>query len=272
MLADIPGAAEAALEELGADPLCLLILACCALIPLGHWREDVLKEMVGTSMLILTQLPLGGWLGSESVISQFLFVLAVIVTDLCAQGADMSPSGTLTKLVEGLPYARSLSRIASQLLAAAVAHLLLDRLSAALDLPLLSGPTPKEGVGLQEMCIDEAAATFLLLAVIYAATSFLSQRLWLLQELIIAGAIRYNLENLNRAGAAMNPMMGSGWAIYAASRRQALPRPALSIAPHILCYWFSSMLGAIGAWLSVRLPVLLFNRWRAAAESKAKSD
>eukprot|EP00439_Symbiodinium_sp_Y106_P059047 s3343_g8.t1 len=212
------------------------------------------------------------WLGSEPIISRFFFVLAVIVTDLCAQGADMSPSGTLTKLIEGLAYARSLSRIASQLLAAVVAHLLLERLSGALDLPLLSGPTPKEGVGLPEMCIDEAAATFLLMATIFAATSFLSERLWLLQELIIAGAIHYNLENLNRAGAAMNPMMGSGWAIYAASRRQALPRTGLAVAPHILCYWFSSMLGAIGAWLSIRLPVLLFNRWRRAAESKAKSD
>eukprot|EP00913_Durusdinium_trenchii_P035717 g33421.t1 len=118
----------------------------------------------------------------------------------------MNPSVSLGMACLGrLSYAGLLGRTAAQLLGAVAGHLLLERLSSLLGLPLLSGPS-LTSAPLTESCRDEAVATFLLLAMIWGKEALFGKKMWLFQELLMIVVVRLNLSLFNKAGPAGRPV------------------------------------------------------------------
>eukprot|EP00435_Cladocopium_sp_Y103_P055790 s1634_g18.t1 len=172
--------------------------------------------------------------------------------------SHMNPSVSLDMALLGqVSYSSFLGRLGAQVLGGTVGHLILERLSGTLELPSLSGPHFSAAVPLRDACFDEAVSTFLLLSIILTNGALFGRKMWLLQNLLVIAVARFNMEVLNRAGAAMNPMMGTSFVTYALSRRKASYH---GVVAHVLCYWLASFAGALVALVLVGLPVQLCSR------------
>eukprot|EP00933_Yihiella_yeosuensis_P030427 TRINITY_DN24066_c0_g1_i1.p1 TRINITY_DN24066_c0_g1~~TRINITY_DN24066_c0_g1_i1.p1 ORF type:complete len:274 (-),score=27.33 TRINITY_DN24066_c0_g1_i1:197-1018(-) len=208
--------------EASLNPAWLLLFLCIALAPLGKFKDDWIREFVGVFALILSQLAPGVWIGTRSRYEAYGWHAASIVfTDIIGRGAHLNPSVSLASLIRGsLDHSSFCCRVAAQVSAGILGHMVLHRISSLFDLPQLSGPALDTYVTpLEQAIFDEAASTWLLCTTVFILQGLaLPSKMWLVCELVVAAVIRLNLEIFNSSGPAMNPMMGTSWAIFAYSQ------------------------------------------------------
>jgi len=218
-----------------------------ALAPLGCLRNDFLKELLGMIILIFLTCTPGTWIGASAWWqSWMLHGVGVVVADWVAAGPNVNPSVSFAMFALGVvSYPVFLCRVSGQVLGAVIAFPLARTLARELDWRLLPGPTfDPAKVPTSHASWDEAAATFSLCMSIFVLNWVVPfRKVYLMKQSATAACVRGCLQAFPTAGPAMNPALATGWAFSANSEAPggyAFP----SDAPHYVCYWASSFLGA----------------------------
>lgn len=251
-------------------PVAVCLLACLLLAPLGRWQVFI-KESGGMLVLILFTFTPGQWFFRDTRWQAWMaHGVGCLVADWVPRGPDVCPSMSLANLAMGkVTYPEFLCRVGGQMMGALVGFPLCEALAAAAGLPPLSGPK-LDPAGLGRAVTHEFWATFCLAWAIYLCNFVLPiRKIYLVKQAVCAMFIRGILLSFPAAGPAMNPALGTAFAVLRSSRgaMDAVASSNISsaaVAPsavlrsdaswavpdtseHFLCYWAASIAGALVA-------------------------
>lgn len=222
------------------------IVTCLAAAGLGEgkhvtaWRH----EFVGTFLMIGLTFSPGKWIGRDSqTVNWLCHAVGVVAADWVGGGPHVNPAVTCSMHALGkCSYTEAFVRVAGAMAGGLLAFPLFLIFADQFGLERLGGPEfdskdDEEGLaaGFSEFC-----ATVLLMLLIYALNwelDFGKYHYWIKQTLTAVG-IRYLIETFPTAGPAMNPMLGTGWYIFANGEYPRHPG-------HYFTYWVASCAGAL---------------------------
>eukprot|EP00928_Gymnodinium_smaydae_P031589 TRINITY_DN23141_c0_g1_i1.p1 TRINITY_DN23141_c0_g1~~TRINITY_DN23141_c0_g1_i1.p1 ORF type:complete len:292 (-),score=22.21 TRINITY_DN23141_c0_g1_i1:134-940(-) len=264
---------------LASGPQALIFVVCLAHAPLGHRWDDFFKEFAGTIVMIVTQFPAGKWVARDCWWMAWLWHAAGVVgADWIAGGPNVNPSVAISMVALGkLKYSAFLCRVAAELAGGLVAFPLCRRFGSYFELPALGGPSfDHVNASVVGPAIDEFLATGVLCLAIYLMNWELAvKKYYLVKQSLTAIVIRFNLETFKRSGCAMNPMLGTTWAVFLSSSGKAGVYALPSEAAHYLCYWVASFAGALlSAFLYATIKGVPWFGWqsrKAASASKKRT-
>jgi glycerol uptake facilitator-like aquaporin len=210
----------------------------------GAWSN----EFIGTLLMVFLTFSPGKWVGENSIaVAWTMHALGVIAADKIGGGPHVNPTVSVTMWALGkCSYTECMVRIAGAMAGGLVAFPLASRVSNTFGLTPLGGPeyTSKSDGIFAPGVYNEFFASFLLLLVIFAVNwelNFGKYHYWIKQTLT-AIAIRYLIQVFYVSGPAMNPMLGSTWALFSSGKHEF---PSDEV--HFFVYWLASGLGGLTA-------------------------
>jgi len=209
---------------------------------LTAWRH----AFVGTLIMISFTFSAGKWWGTDSQTVEWAsHVVGVVAADYLSGGPHVNPAVSLSMWALGkCNYTEMYVRIAAQMGGGLIAFPLFHYLSTTLDLNPLGGPAfdPTDDASGSAAGLSELMATCLLCFLIYAVNwelHFGTYHYWIKQPLTALG-IRYLIVMFPLAGPAMNPMLGTAWAVWDSETGTFPTDPE-----HYLVYWLAPAVGAL---------------------------
>jgi len=229
-------------------PAGLILSVAAAFIVEKSYMTAYRHEFVGTLLMISFTFSAGKWLGADSQNVEWIaHACGVVAADYIGGGPHVNPAVSLSMWALGkVNYTEMYVRIAAQMGGGLVAFPLFHYISEQLSMTSFGGPTfdPSEDDDGSAAALSEMIATILLLFFIYAVNwelHFGKYHYWIKQPLT-ALWIRYLIVTFPRAGPAMNPMLGTAWAVWDSESGSFPQDPA-----HYFVYWVAPFVGAIFA-------------------------
>mmetsp|Transcript_41411 Transcript_41411/g.117179 ORF Transcript_41411/g.117179 Transcript_41411/m.117179 type:complete len:263 (+) Transcript_41411:78-866(+) len=226
-------------------PIAAVIVLCGVASALGKFGDDVVREFLGTAMLVITTCTPGVWYARSSARAAWVaHGLGVIGTDVACGGPHCNPSVSLAMWALGhLDSGRRFAaRTASQVAGALAGFRACAVVAEVMALDHLPGPTfdPRMAPAAAQ---DEALATAgLCAAILLLSFELPTTSIYAVKMSVLAACIRMLILAFPTAGPAMNPAIGTGWGC---AGRAAFGCPGS--VEHYACYWAASWLGALAA-------------------------
>lgn len=205
-----------------------------------------LKEAIGSILMIALTFSPGKWIFSDAVYPSWaVHAVGVVAADKIGGGQHVNPSMSVSMYALGkCSYSEMVIRIAGSMAGGLVAFPLCKYLSDTMDWIPLGGPeyNPEGDADASASAFNEFASTVLLCFLIYIVNwelNFGKFHYWIKQTLTAIG-IRFLIVAFPTSGPAMNPMLGTTWAVFATG---SYPNDVR----HYFVYWVASMLGAVVA-------------------------
>lgn len=253
----------------------LILCVASAFILKGKYLDTWKNEFVGTLLMVSCTFSAGKWFGLESqTVAWISHAIGVVAADFFGGGQHVNPAVTVSMWSLGkCDYTEAYIRIAGQMGGGLVAFPIFHFASEYLGWVPFGGPGfdaegDPEGVG---AAFNECVATMLLCFVIYVVNwelNFGTYHYWIKQTLTAVG-IRYLIEMFPASGPAMNPMLGTTWAVFSADDN-VFP----SDTAHYVVYWVGSVVGALIASVMYALysGESFFGKTLPVTPIKAKKD
>lgn len=213
---------------------------------MGAWKH----EFIGTLLMIGLTFSPGKWIGVDSQnIAWLCHAIGVISADFIGGGPHVNPAVSVTMYALGkCDYTEMYVRICGSMVGGLLAFPLFLTLSQTLGWNDLGGPEyhlhEDEDDGTAGF-LNEFFATFLLLVAIFVLNwelNFGKYHYWIKQPLT-AVVIRFLIEVFPASGPAINPMLGTAWAVFAAAGSGKFGFPEST--EHYYVYWFGPILGGL---------------------------
>lgn len=252
---------------LAYSPPGLLLSFMSAFVVDGKYVSAYKHEFVGTLLMIAFTFSAGKWVGVDTWQTAWLaHALGVIAADKIGGGPHVNPAVSVSmwclNKIEG-GYTEMYVRIMGQMGGGLLAFPLYKYLADQLEWTNLGGPefSALQDRDVHEAFLSEMYATILLCLVIYVLNwemNFGKHHYWIKQSLT-ALAIRFLIEFFPQAGPAMNPMLGTAWAIFASgfqstnddndglTQQWASSGSFPTDLDHYFVYWLAPIVGAISA-------------------------
>ena len=224
-------------------PGLVLSVAACFIVG-GKYTTFWRNEFIGTLLMVSFTFSAGKWVGADSQnVAWLSHAIGVVAADYIGGGQHVNPAVSVSMWSLGkCDYTEMFVRIAGQMGGGLVAFPIFHLLSETLGWVPFGGPdfdkeADEEGVG---AAFNELFATMLLLFLIYAVNweiNFGKYHYWIKQTLTALG-IRYLIEMFPASGPAMNPMLGTTWAVFSADENVSaaiLPLMILFFCDNCLC-------------------------------------
>ena len=204
------------------------------------------SELIGTILMVALTFSPGKWIFSDALYPSWLAHAAgVVASDKLGGGQHVNPSMSISMYALGkCTYSEMVMRIAGAMAGGLLAFPLCKTLSDFMGWMPLGGPeyNPVGDADASASAFNEFASTLLLCFIVYLVNwelNFGKHHYWIKQTLTAVG-IRFLIVAYPTSGPAMNPMLGTTWAVFATG---AYPNDTR----HYFVYWVASMLGAIVA-------------------------
>jgi len=251
---------------LAYSPPGLILSFMSAFVVDGKYVSAYRHEFVGTLLMIFFTFSAGKWVGVDTwQVAWLAHAVGVIAADRIGGGAHVNPAVSVSMWcldkIEG-GYTEMYVRIMGQMGGGLLAFPLYKYFADQMEWNNLGGPefSALQDRDVHEAFLSEMYATILLCLFIYVLNwelNFGKNHYWIKQSLT-AFAIRFLIEFFPRAGPAMNPMLGTAWAIYASGFDSTSDDDGNLIAQkwstsgsfptdieHYFIYWVAPIIGAI---------------------------
>lgn len=224
----------------------LVLSVAAAFIVEKSYLKAYTHEFIGTLLMISCTFSAGKWIGADSQTVEWIaHACGVVAADYIGGGPHVNPAVSVSMWALGkVNYTEMYVRIAAQMGGGLVAFPLFHYVSDKFNMVPFGGPqfdsADDEHGG--DAALSEFTATMLLCFLIYAVNfelHFGKYHYWIKQPLTAAG-IRYLIVMFPRAGPAMNPMLGTAWAVWADDDSKFPGDPG-----HYLVYWVAPFAGAL---------------------------
>jgi len=259
------------------------LLLTLLVLPLANSKhiQTYRAEFIGTILMIGLTFSPGKWIFADSLyLAWAAHSVGVIAADKIGGGQHVNPAVSVAMWSLGkCDYTEMYVRIAGQMGGGLVAFPLYKVMTDSLGWTPLGGPEfkPEGDEDGSASAWSEFTATLLLCFLIYLVNwelNFGKFHYWIKQTLT-AFAIRALIEIFPTAGPAMNPMLGTAWAVFA---NGGFPGDAR----HYLVYWVASILGGLVSavvysvydgceFFGMKLPVGPINAPKVVAPKKKKN-
>merc|ERR550539_485269 len=203
-------------------------------------------ELIGTILMIAFTFSPGKWIFSDAEYpSWVVHAIGVVAADKIGGGQHVNPSMSVSMFALGkCTYSEMILRIAGSMAGGLIAFPLFKYLSDTMNWIPLGGPeyNPEMDEDASASAFNEFGSTLLLCFLVYAVNlelDFGKYHYWIKQTLTAIG-IRFLIVAFPTSGPAMNPMLGTTWAVFATGAYPGDVR-------HYFVYWIASMLGAVVA-------------------------
>jgi len=229
-----------------ADVLPPGLLLTLLAIPIANSKhfKTYIAEFIGTILMVGLTFSPGKWIFSESLyLAWAVHSLGVIAADKIGGGQHVNPAVSVAMFSLGkCDYTEMYVRIAGSMGGGLVAFPLFKAMTDVLGWTPLGGPefNPEGDADGSSGAWSEFTATMLLCFLIYLVNwelNFGKHHYWIKQFLTAVG-IRALIEIFPTAGPAMNPMLGTTWAVFAYGSYPDDIR-------HYLVYWIAAILGSL---------------------------
>lgn len=229
-----------------ADVLPPGLLLTLLAIPIANSKhfKTYIAEFIGTILMVGLTFSPGKWIFSESLyLAWAVHSLGVIAADKIGGGQHVNPAVSVAMFSLGkCDYTEMYVRIAGSMGGGLVAFPLFKAMTDVLGWTPLGGPefNPEGDADGSSGAWSEFTATMLLCFLIYLVNwelNFGKHHYWIKQFLTAVG-IRALIEIFPTAGPAMNPMLGTTWAVFAYGSYPDDIR-------HYLVYWIAAILGGL---------------------------
>lgn len=217
-------------------------------IPIANYKhmKTYFAEFVGTILMIGFTFSPGKWIFSESLyLAWVVHAVGVVAADKIGGGQHVNPAVSVAMFSLGkCDYSEMYVRIAGAMGGGLVAFPLFKAMTDILEWTPLGGPE-FNSEGDEDGSIgawSEFTSSLLLCILIYLVNwelNFGKNHYWIKQTLTAFG-IRALIEIFPTAGPAMNPMLGTTWAVFAYGSYPDDVR-------HYLVYWVAAILGALAS-------------------------
>jgi glycerol uptake facilitator-like aquaporin len=204
-----------------------------------------MAELIGTILMVALTFSPGKWIFADAVYPSWaVHALGVIAADKIGGGQHVNPSVSVSMYALGkCSYSEMILRISGAMAGGLVAFPLCQILSDFMGWTPLGGPeyNPAGDEDASASGFNEFASTLLLCFLIYIVNwelNFGKYHYWIKQSLTAFG-IRFLIVAFPTSGPAMNPMLGTTWAVF--SSGGVYPTDVR----HYFVYWVASMLGAV---------------------------
>uniref|UniRef100_A0A7S2SJE7 Aquaporin n=1 Tax=Eucampia antarctica TaxID=49252 RepID=A0A7S2SJE7_9STRA len=249
---------------LAYSPPGLILSFLSAFVVDGRYFKAYKQEFVGTFLMIAFTFSAGKWVGVDTwQVAWLAHAVGVIAADRIGGGPHVNPAVSVSMWSLGkCTYTEMYVRIAGQMGGGLLAFPLYRFFSNTLGWNSLGGPEfslldddVDDG---SDAAFSEFFATILLCFLIYLVNwelNFGKYHYWIKQTLTAFG-IRYLIEVFPTAGPAMNPMLGTTWAVFNSAfdsgadldseiweNMGTFPQDA----EHYFVYWISPICGALTA-------------------------
>jgi glycerol uptake facilitator-like aquaporin len=224
------------------------LLLTLLVIPISNYKyiQTYIDEFIGTILMIGFTFSPGKWIFAESLyLAWAVHSLGVIAADKIGGGQHVNPAMSVAMWSLGkCDYTEMYVRIAGAMGGGLVAFPFFKAMTDFLGWTALGGPefNPKGDEDGSAAALSEFTATLLLGFLVYIVNwelNFGKQHYWIKQTLTAFG-IRALIEFFPTAGPAMNPMLGTTWAVFAYGGFPDDTR-------HYLVYWVASIMGALAS-------------------------
>jgi len=224
-----------------------LILTLAA-IPIANSKhlKTYMNEFIGTILMVGLTFSPGKWIFEENLYMAWaVHAVGVVAADKIGGGQHVNPAVSVVMFALGeCDYTEMYIRIAGAMGGGLVAFPLFKAMTDTLGWTALGGPeyNPDGDADGSASAASEFMATMLLCFLIYTVNwelNFGKLHYWIKQFLTAFG-IRALIEFFPTAGPAMNPMLGTTWAVFAYG---SFPDDVR----HYLVYWVAAILGALAS-------------------------
>lgn len=227
----------------------LILGTSAAFLSSGQYLQPWLAEFFGTLLMIFLTFSPGKWIGANSTsVAWASHAVGVVASDYLAGGPHVNPAVSVAMFSLGrCDYTEMYVRICASMAGGLVAFPLFLFFSESAGLVSLGGPEysasdEKDDFG--AAFLNEFFAFFCLIVMIYVLNfelNFGKYHYWIKQPLTAIG-IRYLIEVFGLTGPAMNPMLGTAWAVFA-SGKATFPEGS----EHYFVYWLAPFAAALVA-------------------------
>jgi glycerol uptake facilitator-like aquaporin len=223
------------------------LLLTLLVVPISNFKYlNIYKnEFIGTLLMIGLTFSPGKWIFADSLyLAWIAHSIGVVAADKLGGGQNVNPAMSVAMWSLGkCDYTEMYVRIAGAMGGGLVAFPLFKALTDVLGWTALGGPEFHPEKGDEDGSVaarSEFFATMLLGFLVYVVNwelNFGKYHYWIKQALTSWG-IRALIETFPTAGPAMNPMLGTCWAVFASG---GIPRDFR----HYFVYWVASIMGVL---------------------------
>eukprot|EP00978_Attheya_sp_CCMP212_P004112 scaffold8884_cov44-Attheya_sp.AAC.2 len=231
----------------------IMLSLSAAFISNGEYFSSWMDEFVGSLLMIACTFSAGKWIGADSLpVAWASHAVGVIAADYFGGGPQVNPAVSLSMWSLGkISYTEFFVKVCGQMMGGMVAFPLFQYVAhTTLGLNELGGPEfqatdDDEAVG---AFLSEFFASVLLMFLIYAVNWELNfgKYHYIIKQTLTAVGIRFLIEVFPTAGPAMNPMLGTAWAVFAAYKKTGsthYPEDPM----HYFIYWLAPFCAALVA-------------------------
>ena len=237
------------------SPPGLILSVMSAFLVDGKYVAAYRHEFIGTLLMIAFTFSAGKWIGVDTwQVAWLSHAMGVIAADKIGGGAQVNPAVSVSMWCLGKVdgYTELYVRVMGQMGGGLIAFPIYQYLAQTLSWNPLGGPDFSYD-DVDDAFLSEFLATILLCIAIYALNwelNFGTYHYWIKQTLT-AVVIRLLIEVFPTAGPAMNPMLGTAWAVFSSGFDDENQWKSTGTIPtdfeHYFVYWISPILGAIVA-------------------------